>query len=85
MVSPHKFDKFRSSDRKLQKRFDTEEMFRDFKSGGYNLDDTNVSGNRLISLILIIAMPAAGFAYAYSSATFKGQIIKSTRCTEICR
>ena len=53
-----------------KKRFDIEEMFRDFKSGGYNLEDTNVSGNRLISLILIIAI-------AYSSATFKGQIIKS--------
>lgn len=53
-----------------KKRFGIEEMFRDFKSGGYNLEDTNVSGHRLISLILIIAI-------AYSSATFKGQIIKS--------
>ena len=52
-----------------RKRFGIEEMFRDFKSGGYNLEDTNVSGNRLISLILLIAI-------AYSSATFKGQIIK---------
>jgi hypothetical protein len=42
---------------------------RDFKSGGYNLEDTNVSGHRLISLILLIAL-------AYSSATFKGQSIK---------
>jgi len=24
-------------------------MFRDFKSGGYQLEDTNVSGNRLTS------------------------------------
>ncbi len=53
-----------------KERFGIEEMFRDFKSGGYNLEDTNVSGNRLISLILIIAI-------AYSLATFKGQIIKS--------
>ncbi len=52
-----------------KKRFNIEEMFRDFKSGGYNLEDTNVSGNRLISLILLIA-------FAYSSATFKGQEIK---------
>lgn len=29
-------------------------MFRDFQSGGYKLEDMNVSGNRLISLILII-------------------------------
>jgi hypothetical protein len=53
-----------------KKRFNIEEMFRDFKSGGYNIEDTNVTGNRLISLILITA-------FAYSSATFKGQNIKS--------
>jgi hypothetical protein len=29
-------------------------MFRDFKKGGYNLEDTNVSGERLITLILLI-------------------------------
>ena len=52
-----------------RKRFDIEEMFRDFKSGGYKLENTNVSGNRLISLILIIS-------FAYSIATFQGQIIK---------
>lgn len=51
-------------------------MFRDFKSGGYNLEDTNVSNKRLISLILLIAMASAGFAYAYTSATIHGQIIK---------
>lgn len=52
-----------------KRRFDIEEMFRDFKSGGYHLEDTNVSGGRLISLILILA-------FAYSMATFKGQKIK---------
>jgi hypothetical protein len=52
-----------------KKRFDIEEMFRDFKSGGYNLESTNASGERLISLILIIT-------FAYSMATFKGQKIK---------
>jgi hypothetical protein len=50
-------------------RFDIEEMFRDFKSGGYNMEDTNVSGNRLISLILIIA-------FAYSWTTFTREKIK---------
>lgn len=53
-----------------KKRFAIEEMFRYFQTGGYNLEDTNVSGNRLVSLLLIIAL-------AYSSATFKGKIIKS--------
>lgn len=52
-----------------KKRFDIEEMFRDFKSGGYNLEETNVSGERLIRLILLIAI-------AYTSATIKGQEIK---------
>lgn len=52
-----------------RKRFGIEEMFRDFKSGGYKLENTNVDGNRLISLILIIS-------FAYSMATFQGQKIK---------
>jgi len=52
-----------------KKRFDIEEMFRDFKKGGYNLEDTKVSGERLISLILLISI-------AYTSATIQGQEIK---------
>ncbi|MCC5609893.1 IS4 family transposase [Nostoc sp. CHAB 5834] len=52
-----------------KQRFDIEEMFRDFKSGGYNLEDTNVSGQRLISLILLISL-------AYTAATISGQKIK---------
>ncbi|MDZ8257196.1 IS4 family transposase [Nostoc sp. ChiQUE01b] len=52
-----------------KRRFDIEEMFRDFKKGGYNLEDTNVSGERLITLILLIAI-------AYTSATITGQKIK---------
>jgi hypothetical protein len=52
-----------------KQRFDIEEMFRDFKSGGYNLEGTNVSGERLISLILLLAI-------AYTSATLFGQKIK---------
>jgi hypothetical protein len=52
-----------------KKRFDIEEMFRDFKSGGYNLEGTNVSGERLIVLIILIAI-------AYTSATIQGKEIK---------
>ncbi len=44
-------------------------MFRDFKSGGYNLEETNVSRQRLISLILLISL-------AYTAATISGQKIK---------
>ncbi|MBD1930241.1 hypothetical protein H6F79_00005 [Trichocoleus sp. FACHB-69] len=46
-------------------------MFRDFKSGGYKLEDTKVSGQRLIFLVLIIS-------FAYSMATFQGQQVKRT-------
>jgi thiamine kinase-like enzyme len=44
-------------------------MFRDFKSGGYNLEETNVSGERFITLVILIAI-------AYTSATIQGQEIK---------
>lgn len=52
-----------------QKRFDIEELFRDCKSGGYNLEGTQVSGQRLIVLILLITI-------AYSTATMQGRTIK---------
>lgn len=45
------------------------EMFRDFKGGGYNMEKTQVNGNRFISLVLIIS-------FAYFQATLKGQAIK---------
>ena len=44
-------------------------MFRDFKKGGYNLEDTNVKDERFISLVLLIAI-------AYTGATIGGQQIK---------
>ena len=47
-----------------------EEMFRDFKKGGYNLEITQVTGDRLIALILLIAI-------AYCLSTFNGKSIKS--------
>jgi hypothetical protein len=52
-----------------KKRFDIEEMFRDLKSGGDNMEETSVRDRRLISLILLIT-------FADSLATFKGQSIK---------
>jgi hypothetical protein len=51
------------------KRMGIEEMFRDFKLGGYDLEDTQVTGERLIALILLITL-------AYSYSTFSGVIIK---------
>ncbi len=52
-----------------QKRFDIEEMFRDFKSGGYNLEETLVTDFRLRAMILLIMI-------AYTTATFQGRKIK---------
>ena len=52
-----------------KKRFGIEEMFRDFKRGGYNLEGTNVTGDRLVVLVLLIAI-------AYTTATMQGRKIK---------
>ena len=52
-----------------RKRFDIEEMFRDFKSGGYHLEDTRVTGDRLIGLLVILTL-------AYSITTIEGKTLK---------
>ncbi len=52
-----------------KKRFGIEEMFRDFKRGGYNLEGTNVTGERLVVLVLLIAI-------SYTTATRQGRQIK---------
>ncbi|MCL1463883.1 IS4 family transposase [Argonema galeatum] len=53
-----------------QKRFGIEEMFRDYKKGGYNLELTGVTGDRLIALIILITL-------AYTSAIMSGEKIKN--------
>lgn len=52
-----------------RKRFDIEEMFRDLKSGGYNLEGTKLTGERFIGLIVLLAL-------AYSMAIITGEEIK---------
>lgn len=52
-----------------QKRFDIEEMFRDFKSGGYSLEGSKLDKKYLSKLIIVIAI-------AYTSATVTGKKIK---------
>lgn len=47
-----------------------EEMFRDFKLGGYNLEVTRVTDHRLVAVILLICL-------SYSFSTFAGESIKS--------
>ena len=60
---------FRDAISAYKQRFCIEEMFRDCKSGGYNLEKTGVSGKRLIVMILLIAI-------AYTSAMIQGGEIK---------
>lgn len=52
-----------------KKRFGIEEMFRDFKRGGYNLEGTNVTEQRLVVMILLISI-------AYMTATNQGVRMK---------
>lgn len=52
-----------------KKRFDIEELFRDCKSAGYNLEDTRVTGDRLISLLVLMTL-------AYTMTTIDGQKMK---------
>jgi hypothetical protein len=46
-----------------------EEMFRDCKSGGYNLEGSGLRGDRLIKMILLMAI-------VYTSAIFQGTEIQ---------
>jgi len=39
-----------------QKQMGIEEMFRDYKSGGYYLEGTGLKSQRVIALILLIAL-----------------------------
>ena len=52
-----------------QKRFDIEEMFRDFKLGGYRLEDSRASNKRFMAIVLLIAI-------AYLCASTQGQRLK---------
>ena len=44
-------------------------MFRDLKSGGYNLEETWVTGDRLIGLLVLMTL-------AYSITTIEGKTLK---------
>jgi len=47
-------------------RWGIEQLFKDCKTGGYNLEDTKVNETRFLALVLLIAI-------AYSLATMHGQ------------
>ena len=57
------------------KRFGIEEMFRDFKGGGYNLEKTNLTGERLSKLLILLSL-------AYLKSIIQGIDIKSKQVQE---
>jgi Transposase DDE domain len=57
------------------KRFGIEEMFRDFKGGGYNLEQTNLTGDRLSNLLILLSL-------AYLKSIIQGIDIKSKQVQE---
>jgi hypothetical protein len=52
-----------------KQRFDIEELFRDCKSAGYNLEETLVTGDRLIGLLVLMTL-------AYTMTTIEGKKLK---------
>ncbi len=54
-----------------RQRMGIEAMFKDCKSGGYNLEESRASTQRLTNLILLIAL-------AYTAAVIKGKSIKNS-------
>src|SRR4028118_2062089 len=68
-----------------KERMGIEEMFRDCQSGGYDLEGTGLRGNRLITIILLMAL-------AYLSAVCQGTLHQKkqvqkyiSRCKEPCK
>jgi hypothetical protein len=57
------------------KRFGVEEMFRDFKGGGYNLEKTNLTSDRLSKLLILLSL-------AYLKSIIQGIDIKSKQVQE---
>jgi hypothetical protein len=55
-----------------KKRMGIEEMFRDCKSGGYNIEGTGLRGERLVNIILLMSI-------AYLSAIAQGTEIQKTQ------
>ncbi|MEG4131805.1 hypothetical protein QUA21_22895 [Microcoleus sp. Pol1B3] len=51
-----------------KQRFDIEEMFRDYKSGSYNIEDTQVSEPRLFTLMVLVSI-------AYTATIIKGKLV----------
>jgi hypothetical protein len=69
LVYPHRFGSLPLAIAAYKKRMGIEEMFRDCKTGGYNIEGTGLRGNRLIKIILLMTL-------AYCAAIFEGNEIQ---------
>ncbi|MEG4015809.1 MULTISPECIES: hypothetical protein [unclassified Microcoleus] len=58
-----------------KQRMGIEEMFRDCKTGGYDLEGMSLKGNRLINMILLMTL-------AYTWAIFQGTELKKKQVLE---
>ena len=67
----------KSATRVYSQRYGIEAMFKDCKTGGYNLEDSQTSPHRLISLIFLIAL-------AMTSAWLQCKRTKLLLTTKIC-
>ena len=56
-------------------RWGIETLFRDLKTGGYNLENTKVNERRLLALVLLISI-------AYTLATLQGESLQTLGVTE---
>ncbi|NEO59300.1 MAG: IS4 family transposase [Moorea sp. SIO4G2] len=63
------FDELDTAIVAYQRRFSIEEMFRDFKSGGYSLEGSKLTSEHLSKLMIVVAI-------AYTSAMLQGRDIK---------
>jgi len=60
-------------------RWGIKSMFKDCKTGGYNLEKTSVNETRFLALVLLLVI-------AYSLATFYGEFIQNMKVKEyVCR
>ncbi len=64
-------DSLSEVDQVYRARADIEAMFKDCKTGGYNLEGSKANNKRLTSLILLIAI-------AYTATSLKGQTFRQT-------
>ena len=60
-----------------KQRMGIEEMFRDCKTVGYDLEGTSLKGNRLINIILLMTL-------AYSLAIFEGTELRKKQVGKGC-